>query len=471
MEIFYISLFLTFLLLFLNLKSFARRPNPKLPPGPWKLPIIGSIHHLLGSQPHHSLRNLSIKHGPLMLLKLGEVNTLVASSPEAAREIMKTHDITFASRPISISIKIASYGGRNLIFAPYGDYWRELRKMCVLELLTAKRVQSFQNLFMLNNSIITRAVIGNRCKDPNTFLFVMTEMVKLAGGFDLADLFPSSFLLGRISRMPSKMQRYHQKLDRIMDDIIRDHQERKKAKLVEEDLLDVLLRIQEEGGLPSTPLTMDSIKAVVLDMFGAGTETSSTTLDWAMAELMRNPEVMKKAQAEVRELLGGKTKVTEREIGETNYLKLVIKEALRLHPPAPLLVPRESRERVEVLGYEIPEKVRVLVNAWALGRDPQIWDDAEAFKPERFDGSTIDFKGTNFEFLPFGAGRRICPGISFALASVELALGCFLYYFDWELPDGMKPSDLDMVESFGVTTRRKSELCLRAIPYISCPVA
>nr|XP_010929721.1 premnaspirodiene oxygenase-like [Elaeis guineensis] len=380
MEILYVSVILAFLLL-LNLKSFARRPNPKLPPGPWKLPIIGSIHHLLGSQPHHSLRNLSIKHGPLMLLKLGEVNTLVASSPEAAREIMKTHDITFASRPISVSIKIASYGGKNLISAPYGDYWREVRKMCVLELLT---VQSFQvireeevhnlirsicssnntsslvnlsqKLFMLNNNIITRAVVGNRCKDQSTFLFVLSQMIKLVGGFDLADLFPSSLLIGCISRMPSKMQRYHREVDRVMDDIIRDHQERKKAKLVEEDLLDVLLRIQEEGGLSSAPLTMDAIKAVVLNMFGAGTNTSSATLDWAMAELMRNPKVMKKAQAEVRESLGGKTKVTEKEIGDMNYLKLVIKETLRLHPPAPLLVPRESRERVEVLGYEIPDR-------------------------------------------------------------------------------------------------------------------
>nr|XP_010910161.2 premnaspirodiene oxygenase-like [Elaeis guineensis] len=429
-----------------------------------------------------------------MLLKLGEVNTLVVSSPEAAREIMKTHDITFANRPMPIGSKMASYGGKDLIFAPYGDYWRDLRKMCVLELLSAKRVQSFQaireeevhnlirsissmkttsslvnlsqKLFMLNNDIIMRAVVGNRCKDQNTFILALTEMIKLAGGFGLADLFPSSLLISRINMMASKLPRYQQKVGGILDDIIHDHQERKKAKLVEEDLLDVLLRIREEGGLPSTPLTLDEIKAVILDMFGAGTETSSTTLDWAMAELMKNPKVLKRAQAEVRELLCRKTMVTESEISDINYLKLVIKETLRLHPPVPLLVPRESRERVEVLGYEIPEKVRVLVNAWALGRDPQIWDDAEEFKPERFDGSTIDFKGTNFEFVPFGAGRRICPGISFALANVELTLACLLYYFNWELPDGMEPSDLDMAESFGMTSRRKLELCLRAIPVV-----
>ncbi|XP_008794219.3 premnaspirodiene oxygenase-like [Phoenix dactylifera] len=500
MEIFNVSMFLIsfLLLLFLNVKRFARRADPKLPRGPWKLPIIGSIHHLVGSLPHRSLRDLSTKHGPLMLLKLGEVNTLVVSSPEGAREIMKTHDITFANRPMLVGIKISTYGGKDLVFAPYGDYWRELRKMCVLELLSFKRVQSFRSireeevfnlirsissmnnngsslvnltkkLFMLTNDIIMRAAIGNKCKDQNALLVALTEMAHLSGGFDLADLFPSSFLASLISRVAPKMKMYHEKVDRILDDIIRDHLERKKASLVEEDLLDVLLRVHEEGGLPFA-LTMDAVKAVTLDMLAGGSESAFSTLDWAMAELMRNPEVMKKAQSEVREVLGREVKVTEGEITELNYLKLVLKETLRLHPPIPLLVPRECREKVEVLGYEIPEKTRVIVNVWALGRDPKIWDDAEEFKPERFDGSKIDFKGTNFEYLPFGAGRRMCPGITFGLANMELALACLLYYYNWELADGMLPGDMDMAESSGVAARRKSELCLRAIPYISCPM-
>lgn len=190
-----------------------------------------------------------------------------------------------------------------------------------------------------------------------------------------------------------------------------------------------------------------------------------------MSELVRNPSVMKKAQAEVREVFGARGKVTEADLKELSYLKLVVKEALRLHPPVPLLLPRECREPCRVLGYDIPEKTRVLVNVWAMGRDPQIWDEAEEFKPERFDESAVDFKGTDFQFLPFGAGRRICPGMSYGLANAEIALAGLLFYFDWEIPDGAQPSQLDMTEAFGLTARRKSDLRLLAIPRFPCPLA
>jgi cytochrome P450 len=133
---------------------------------------------------------------------------------------------------------------------------------------------------------------------------------------------------------------------------------------------------------------------------------------------------------------------------------------MRLHPPLPLLIPRESRERCEINGYEIPAKTRVAVNIWAIARDRSYWDEAESFKPERFVNSTIDFKGTNFEYIPFGAGRRICPGIAFALPNVELPLAMLLYHFDWKLPNGMKNEELDMSESFGFSLRRKNDLYL-----------
>ena len=201
-------------------------------------------------------------------------------------------------------------------------------------------------------------------------------------------------------------------------------------------------------------------------MLGAGTETSSTVLVWVVSELMRNPEVMRRAQSEVREVLQGKKKVTEEDTKELNYLQLVIKETLRLHPPAPLLLPRECQETCEVLGYEIPEKARVVINVWAMGRDPRYWEDAEKFNPDRFEGNHVDFKGANFEFLPFGSGRRMCPGMMFGLATVELALAQLLCYFNWELPNGIEPRNLDMSESFGVTARRKSNLCLHCHPFV-----
>ena len=184
-----------------------------------------------------------------------------------------------------------------------------------------------------------------------------------------------------------------------------------------------------------------------------------------MSELLRNPRVMKKAQEEVRQVLKGKTKIQEADIHEVDYLKSVVKETLRLHPPVSLIT-RVSRELCEVNGYEVPADTKFIINLFALGRDPECWVDADCFKPERFHGSSVDFKGNSFEFLPFGGGRRICPGLSFGAANVELVLSQLLYHFDWKLANGNKPEDLDMEESFGVSCRRKNYLHLIATPVI-----
>lgn len=212
----------------------------------------------------------------------------------------------------------------------------------------------------------------------------------------------------------------------------------------------------------------NSTSSVKQDMFGGGIESPTTTIDWAMAEMLKNPKVLIKAQDEVRRVFDGGPRVNESVFDELKYLKLVIKETFRLHPPLPLLLPRENRDRCEINGYEIPAGTRVLVNAWALGRDPKYWENAESFKPERFLENSADFKGNSLEFIPFGAGRRICPGISFAIANIELALAMFLYHFDWILPDGMKPEEMDMTESPGVSARRKNNLYI--IPIVRRPL-
>ena len=207
------------------------------------------------------------------------------------------------------------------------------------------------------------------------------------------------------------------------------------------------------------------------ELFIAGADSSATTLQWAMSELMRNPRVMQKAQSEVRNHLNGKRNVTEDDLADLKYLKLVIKETLRLHPAAPLLFPRECAESCKVLGYDIPKGTMVWVNAWAICRDPKHWDDAEEFRPERFDYSMVDFKGKHFEYIPFGAGLRMCPGMAFAQSSIELPLAAMLYHFDWELEAGVKPETLDMAEDMGITVRRKKDLYLHAAVSVALPAA
>lgn len=201
------------------------------------------------------------------------------------------------------------------------------------------------------------------------------------------------------------------------------------------------------------------------NMFAAGTDTTFLLLEFAMAELMLHQDVMAKLQAEVRKSPPNKGQTTvvigedDALVGTTTYLKAVIKETLRLHPPVPLLVPHLSQEDCDVDGYTIPSGMPLLVNAWAIGRDPRLWDAAEEFVPERFvRGGGVDFRGMDFEFLPFGSGRRMCPGVNFALASTEILLANLVFHFDWELPRGV--DTVDMAEVFKLTVSRKQELLL-----------
>ncbi|CAL5390295.1 unnamed protein product [Camellia sinensis] len=430
-----------------------------------------------------------------MHLQLGEMSTIVVSSPEIAREVLKTHDIVFAQRPYSFASRILSYDSQNIVFSPHGDYWRQMRKICIMELLSAKRVQSFRairedevlnlvksislnktspinltkKIFSLTYGVTARAAFGGKSKGQEAFVSIVEEVGDLTGGFTIVDMYPSVKLFQVISGMRRTLEKMHKRIDQILENILNEHRERKRMTEsgkgeAEEDLVDVLLRIQKHGDL-EFPLTDNNIKAVILDIFSAGSETSSTIVDWAMSEMLKNPEVMKRAQAEVRSVFDKKGNVDETRLHDLKYLNSVIKETLRLHPSAPLLVPRESGEQCTINGYDIPAKTKVIVNAWAIGQDPKYWNEAEKFDPERFLYSEIDFKGRDFEFIPFGAGRRICPGISFAIPNIELPLAQLLYHFDWKLPDGKNYEELDMEEDLGLIVRRNNDLILIPILY------
>ncbi|KAL8262714.1 hypothetical protein R6Q59_024063 [Mikania micrantha] len=485
-------IFFTIIISISGLRSFKSPVTKRnLPPQPWKIPLVGHIHHLVGGLPHRTLRSISQKLGPIVHLQLGQVSTIVISSPTLAKEIMKTHDISFASRPKLIGMEIFSYHQKDIAFSPYGDYWRQMRKICVMELLSAKKVQSFrsvredesqnliesvakqrfdvvnisQMIFTMINAIIWKITFGTGYNDQPMLLRLIQDATELTIGFGVSDLYPSISVLPLITGTRNKLLKVQKKIDAMLNSIILDHQKRRVHEQISkhdnEDIVDVLLRLKDDDGL-EFPLAFDNIKAVILDMFAAGSDTSAVTTEWVMSELMKNPRVMKKLQHEVRHALKGKTTIHESDIQQLDYLKLVIKETLRLHPPGPLLLPRECRENCEIGGYHISPKTRVVINSWMIGRDPDYWINPEKFIPERFSESSLSMTGTDFEYLPFGSGRRMCPGMTLGLANIELPLVKLLYHFDWQLPKG---ENIDMSESFGATLKRKNNLFLVAHPY------
>ncbi|KAG5053443.1 hypothetical protein JHK87_005641 [Glycine soja] len=489
--------FILVFMLIINIvwRSKTKNSNSKLPPGPRKLPLIGNIHHL-GTLPHRSLARLANQYGPLMHMQLGELSCIMVSSPEMAKEVMKTHDIIFANRPYVLAADVITYGSKGMTFSPQGTYWRQMRKICTMELLAPKRVDSFRSIreqelsifvkemslsegspinlsekiSSLAYGLISRIAFGKKSKDQEAYIKFMKGVTDTVSGFSLADLYPSIGLLQVLTGIRPRVEKIRRGMDRIIDNIVRDHRDKNSdtqpvvGEENGEDLVDVLLRLQKNGNLQH-PLSDTVVKATIMDIFSAGSETTSTTMEWAMSELVKNPRMMEKAQIEVRRVFDPKGYVDETSIHELKYLRSVIKETLRLHTPVPLLLPRECSERCEINGYEIPAKSKVIVNAWAIGRDPNYWIEAEKFSPERFIDCSIDYKGGEFQFIPFGAGRRICPGINLGIVNVEFSLANLLFHFDWKMAPGNSPQELDMTESFGLSLKRKQDLQLIPITY------
>lgn len=425
-----------------------------------------------------------------MSIQLGQVPAVVISSPQAAELVLRTNDAVFASRPTTQASEYLAYGSKGIAFGRYGPYWRNMRKLCVTELFSSAKIDSFSAMRReemgllveeLKEAAVARKVVdvsvkvgkviegitykmvlGDNKFDGNGLKEAVGEALTLAGAFNLADFVPFLGALD-LQGFTKKLKALSKTVDNILEKIIDDHLlECRKDKEHQRDFVDVLLSLMNKPmsslNEPQYTIGLTNVKAVILDILAGALETSYATIEWAMSELIRHPEVMKKLQQELESVVSDRM-VEEADLAKLDYLNMVVKETFRLHPVAPLLVPHESTEDVTLDGYHIPKKSRIVVNFYAIGRDPNVWlDNAEEFVPERFVGSDIDLRGRDFQLIPFGSGRRMCPGINLGLIEVKLILAQLVHCFDWVLPNGMSPIDLDMTEKFGLAVPRANHL-------------
>ncbi|KAM4087574.1 hypothetical protein ACB094_07G004600 [Castanea mollissima] len=464
----------------------------KFPPGPKPWPIIGN------------LNLIAQKYGPIMRLKFGSFPVVVASSAQMAKEFLKTHDHVFASRPKTAAGKYTAYNYHNITWSPYGPYWRQGRKIFLSELFSSKQLESYQyirveemrvflsnlcilsgkpiilkdHLFRLTLSIISRIVLSKKYVSdesknktsivrPEEFQEMLDELFLLNAVFNIGDWIPWLDFLD-LQGYVKRMKGLRKKFDRFLDHVFDEHKAKKEGgnDFMPKDTVDLLLQLADDPNI-DVKLTYDCIKALTQDLIAGGTDTSATVLEWAMSELIKQPHLIKKATEELDRVIGRERWVEEKDIPQLPYIDAIMKETMRKHPVAGLLAPHLAIQDCDVAGYKIRKGTRVFINTWSIGRDPSIWDAPEEFRPERFMGKDIDVKGQNFELLPFGSGRRMCPGYSLGLKVVSSTLANMLHGFNWKLSDNMKCEELSMDEVYGLTTCRKFPLVVAMEPRLS----
>ncbi|GLJ29864.1 hypothetical protein SUGI_0590240 [Cryptomeria japonica] len=466
----------------------VKRRNVRLPPGPFALPLLGHL-HLLQPNLHEWLSTLSNKYGPLMTLKFGMKTSIVVSSSAMAKEILKDNDQTFANRVVPVVARCFAYDGSDILWSPYGPKWRFLRKICAKELFSAKSMETLHPLrreevhrtigdiyrdsvngisvdvgakaFATSFNLITNMMWSKNGERVLEFKDLMAEELDVWSIPNLSDLFPFLERLD-VQGLYRRMQKVFVKLDGLFDRII---QERVKGESEGNDFLQLLLHLVNRAVVEEDDmgfqLTLRDVKALILDMVSGSTETTSSTVEWAMAELLQNPEIMKRAQEELKQAVGLDHRVEESHLSRLPYMDAIVKETLRLHPTVPLLVPHSPDKTCQISGYVIPKGAEIMINVWKIQRNPEVWKNPLVFDPERFmqDPHKWEYNGREFDYIPFGSGRRICAGISMATRMVHYTLASLLHSFDWSLQSGEK---VDMSEKFGFVMHK-------AVPLVAIP--
>ncbi|CAN4077901.1 unnamed protein product [Withania somnifera] len=480
----------------------SKNEQPPLPPGPKPLPLIGNLHSL-DPELHTYFTSLSQTYGPICRLWLGKKVGIIITSPSLAREVLRDQDAIFANRDVPAAGREATYGGKDITWTPYGPKYRMLRKVCVRDMLNSSTLDSVyaprrrelrqtinyfynqkglsvnigEQMFLTVLNVITSMLWGGTVKGEERaslgaeFRHVVTEITELLGIPNVSDFYPGLAWFD-LQGVTKKMKVLAKRLDVIFESMIDQRQKMDRSGGVRtgvgqenNDFLQVLLKLKDEADA-KMPLTMTELKAILMDMVVGGTDTTANTVEFAMAEIMNKPDILRKLQHELETVVGKDNIVEESHIQQLPYLYAVMKEVLRIHPALPLLVPHCPSETCTVGGYTVPKGSRVFVNVWAIQRDPSIWTNPTEFHPERFLDNKWDYSGNGFNFLPFGSGRRICAGIAMAERMFMYSLASLIHSFDWKLPEG---ETLDLASKFGIVLKKKIPLVAIPTPRLSNP--
>ncbi|GER44255.1 cytochrome P450 [Striga asiatica] len=489
----------SFLVLYYYLSWSRSTTTHKSPPEAGGARLLTGHLHLMspaGGLPHFKLAALSDKHGPIFTIRLGLKRAVVISSWELAKHVFTTCDVAVSSRPKLRASKHLSHDYAMFAYSPYGPFWRKMRKLVSVELLSLHQVEmqsdvrvsetarSVDELFRsgralvdmkkwfgdLNLNVVLGIVAGKRFKDETgKCKRVMRDFFELAGMFVAADALPYLAWLD-IGGHEKRMKENAKELDGIVGEWLAEHREKECSGEDDRprDFMDVMVSVTRGGRRLHSEYDDDTIiKATCEAMIVGGVDTITVMLVWALSLLLNNRHALKKAQEELDIQVGKERQVNESDIHNLLYLQAVTKETLRLYPAGPLGSPREFSKDCSVRGYHIPRGTWLMVNIWKLHRDPQVWGpDVLEFKPERFlsTHNHLDIRGQDFEFIPFGAGRRICPGFNFALQMMNFVLANLLHTFDfWTVAD----EGIDMTESVGMTNMKATPLDVFVAPRIS----
>lgn len=461
-----------------------------LPPSPFPtLPLIGHL-YLLKKPLHRTLSKISDRHGPILFLRFGSRPVLLVSSPSASEECFTKNDVVFANRPRLIAGKHLGYNYTSMSWAPHGDHWRNLRRISSFEILSSNRLQTLSGIrsdevrslvrwlfknqsqmvemksafFEMTLNVMMKMIGGKRyygenigeVEEARMFREMVSETFQLAGATNMVDFLPILGWLG-LKGTERRLIKLQKRRECFIQNLIEEH--RRKGSNCEgrqKTMIEVLLSLQETE---PEYYTDEIIRGLMLSMLTGGTDTSAGTMEWALSLLLNNPKVLKKAHQEIDDRLGHDRLIEELDLAQLPYLRSIIKETLRMYPAGPLLVPHESSKECSVGGFRIPQGTMLLVNLWAIQSDHKIWGDPTEFRPERFEGVEGDRDG--FKFVPFGSGRRGCPGEALAIRIVGLALGSLIQCFDWERVDEQM---VDMTEGGGLTLPKAQPVLAKCRP-------